>query len=502
MKQTGKGAVILPHGVLFRGNAEGTIREKLIKKGWIKGIIGLPTNLFYGTGIPACVIVLDKEDTSRRTGIFMIDASKGFKKDGNKNRLRSQDVHKIVDTFNKNLEIDKYSKMVTYSEIETNEYNLNIPRYIDSRSDEDIQDLYAHLNGGIPSADIENLKEYWDVFKTLKEELFELSAKDGYYNAKIESNEIKSFILNHDEFSKFRGDVFALYRKWDHYETFYNLETSFKPKELIYVLSEDLLARFKDVKLISKYDIYQILMDYWAETMQDDCYMLAIDGWEIGSKVRELVPSKDKNGKNVYKETHDFEFNKIRYVADLIPPKLLINKYFQTEQKTIDKLQTKLDSASSELESFIEENSGEDGLLEDGKTDKGSISKASITNRLKITKDKDEIKALKECKKLIDVESDAKKELKDAVDKLNLTVFKKYPTLVIEDIKEIVIEDKWLNHITSQIDEEINRVTTSLANRIKTLEERYTEPLKDIEIEVNKLSLNVENHLKAMGLSW
>ncbi|MDX9960863.1 MAG: type I restriction endonuclease subunit M, partial [Aliarcobacter sp.] len=293
-----------------------------------------------------------------------------------------------------------------------------------------------------------------------------------------------------------------LYRKWDHYETFYNLETSFKPKELIYVLSEDLLARFKDVKLISKYDIYQILMDYWAETMQDDCYMLAIDGWEIGSKVRELVPSKDKNGKNVYKETHDFEFNKIRYVADLIPPKLLINKYFQTEQKTIDKLQTKLDSASSELESFIEENSGEDGLLEDGKTDKGSISKASITNRLKITKDKDEIKALKECKKLIDVESDAKKELKDAVDKLNLTVFKKYPTLVIEDIKEIVIEDKWLNHITSQIDEEINRVTTSLANRIKTLEERYTEPLKDIEIEVNKLSLNVENHLKAMGLSW
>jgi type I restriction enzyme M protein len=502
MKQTGKGAVILPHGVLFRGNAEGTIREKLIRKGWIKGIIGLPANLFYGTGIPACIIVLDKENAQSRTGIFMIDASKGFKKDGNKNRLRSQDVHKIVDTFNKSLEIDKYSKTVTYSDIETNEYNLNIPRYIDSSSDEDIQDLYAHLNGGIPDADIENLKEYWDVFKNLKEELFEANIKTGYSNAKIESTEIKSFILNHYEFKKFSDDVFELYIKWDHFDTFYNLETSFKPKELIYIISEDLLAKFKDIKLISKYDIYQILMDYWAETMQDDCYMLSIDGWLVGSKVRELIPSKDKNGKNVYKETHDFEFNKIRYVADLIPPKLLINRYFETEQKAIDELQSKLDSASSELESYIEENSGEDGILEDAKTDKGSISKTSVANRLKVTKDKDEIKALKECKELIENEAKLKKELKDAVDELNLIVFKKYPTLSIEDIKIIVIEDKWLNNISSQIKDEINRVTTSLANRIKTLEERYNEPLKTIENDVNKLSSKVENHLKAMGLSW
>ena len=200
MKSTGKGAVILPHGVLFRGNAEGTIREKLIRKGWIKGIIGLPANLFYGTGIPACIIVLDKENAKARTGIFMIDASKGFKKDGNKNRLRSQDVHKIVDTFNKQTQTDKkYSQMVSYSDIEANEYNLNIPRYIDSSKDEDIQDLYAHLNGGIPNADIENLKKYWDVLASLKDELFEESNIDGYSNAKIESLEIKSFILNHDE---------------------------------------------------------------------------------------------------------------------------------------------------------------------------------------------------------------------------------------------------------------------------------------------------------------
>lgn len=606
MKSTGKGAVILPHGVLFRGNAEGTIREKLIKKGWIKGIIGLPANLFYGTGIPACIIVLDKENATSRTGIFMIDASKGFKKDGNKNRLRSQDVHKIVDTFNKQLQIDKYSKMVTYSDIEVNEYNLNIPRYIDSSESEDIQDLYAHLNGGIPNNDIENLKEYWSVFETLKDELFEPSDIDGYSNVKIESNEIKSFILNHSEFHKFRDDVFELYRSWDHFETLYNLQSgSFKPKELIVTLSEDLLDKFKEVKLISKYDIYQILMDYWADIMQDDCYMISFEGWEVGNKVRELIPTKGKDGKNKYKEVHDFEFNKVRYVADLISPQLLINKYFQTEQKAIDELQSNLDVVSSELENLTDENSGEDGIfqsiskkgeaqeaiseyfdliankyfkedylqkkdnklklealnvllieknedyrIQSLKNSKGNITKKAVESKIKeigknsnesnvylewietsneINKVKkeiknideklsheidklilnnpeadyaEEIKTIQSYLELLDKESKLKSEAKEKIAELNLKVFKKYPSLSIEDIKFIVIEDKWLKHISTEIDNEINRVTTSLANRIKTLEERYKEPLKHIENEVNDLGSKVENHLKAMGLSW
>lgn len=502
MKSTGKGAVILPHGVLFRGNAEGSIREKLIKKGWIKGIIGLPANLFYGTGIPACIIVLDKENAASRSGIFMIDASKGFMKDGNKNRLRSQDVHKIVDTFNKQLEVEKYSRMVPSSEIEANDYNLNIPRYIDSSEAEDIQDLYAHLNGGIPDADIENLKEYWDVFQTLKDELFEASQTKGYSKAKIASSEVKSFILQSREYDSFREGVFGLYGMWDHRQTLHELEKGFHPKELIRTLSEDLLEKFKPVKLISPYDIYQILMDYWAQTMQDDCYMLSIDGWEVGNKVRELIPAKDKNGKNVYKEAHDFEFNKARYVADLIPPMLLIAKYFQAEQKAIDDLQSRLDTATSELESFIDENSGEEGLLEEAKNDKGNINKKSIDARLKESTDDEEIKALKECKKRIEAEAKAKKALKIATDALSLAVFKKYPTLSVDEIKTLVIEEKWLSHITTQIEEEISRVTTSLANRIKTLEDRYDEPLKEIEHATEVLSHKVEQHLKAMGLSW
>ncbi len=150
LKSNGKGAIILPHGVLFRGNAEAEIRKRIVGRGYIKAIIGLPANLFYGTGIPACIVVLDKENAHARTGVFMIDASKGFVKDGNKNRLRAQDIHKIVDAFTRQLAIDKYSRMVPLAEIEKNDFNLNIPRYIDSSEPEDLQDIEAHLKGGIP----------------------------------------------------------------------------------------------------------------------------------------------------------------------------------------------------------------------------------------------------------------------------------------------------------------------------------------------------------------
>ena len=160
LKSTGKGAVILPHGVLFRGHAEAEIRQNLIERKWIKGIIGLPANLFYGTGIPACIIVMDKEAADQREGVFMVDASDGFLKDGNKNRLREQDIHKIVDVFNRQWELEKYSRLVPFEEIEQNEYNLNLPRYIDSQEEEDKQDLKGHLKGGIPQADLDALQEY------------------------------------------------------------------------------------------------------------------------------------------------------------------------------------------------------------------------------------------------------------------------------------------------------------------------------------------------------
>ncbi|SFD65119.1 type I restriction system adenine methylase (hsdM) [Chitinophaga sp. CF118] len=216
LKANGKGAIILPHGVLFRGGAEGEIRKNLINKGYIKGIIGLPANLFYGTGIPACIIVIDKENAAKRKGIFMIDAGKEFMKDGNKNRLREQDIHKIVDVFNKQSEVAKYSRMVLLEEISDakNDYNLNIPRYIDGQEEEDIQDIEAHLLGDIPNVDIEALENYWSVYPTLKKELFSASKRKKYSKLKIAKEEINTVIFSHPEFETFSQEMNAIFAAW------------------------------------------------------------------------------------------------------------------------------------------------------------------------------------------------------------------------------------------------------------------------------------------------
>src|SRR6266481_5078123 len=213
LKSTSKGACVLPHGVLFRGNAEADIRRSLVRKGYIKGIIGLPPNLFYGTGIPACIVVIDKQDSHARKGIFMIDASDGFIKDGPKNRLRAQDIHKIVDAFTKRLEIPKYSRMVSVEEIEKNEFNLNLPRYIDSQQAEDLQDIEGHLRGGIPVRDVEALTSYWKVCPKLRDVLFKAN-RPGYLDLAVEKSAIKSTIYDHTEFSTFAAGMNAHFKVW------------------------------------------------------------------------------------------------------------------------------------------------------------------------------------------------------------------------------------------------------------------------------------------------
>jgi type I restriction enzyme M protein len=298
LKSNGKGAIILPHGVLFRGHKEADIRRNLIQRGLIKGIIGLPPNLFYGTGIPACIVVIDKENASVRTGIFMIDASKGYIKDGNKNRLREQDIHKIVDVFNRQLEVSRYSRMVSVSEIasSTNEYNLNIPRYIDSSEPEDLHDLDAHLLGGIPNRDLDALESYWKVFPSLRAELFESNGRAGYRQARIESQHVKATILKHPEFSAYSKKVTEMFQAWHdvHQPKVKALKEGLKPKVVIGVLSEDLLEKFAALPLLNNYDVYQRLMDYWAETMQDDVFLIGSEGWMEASKPRAVVENKER----------------------------------------------------------------------------------------------------------------------------------------------------------------------------------------------------------------
>ena len=374
LKSTGKAAVILPHGVLFRGNAEADIRRNLVRRGFIKGIIGLPPNLFYGTGIPACIIVIDKENAPTRKGIFMIDASKGYRKDGNKNRLREQDIRKIVDVFNGQVEIPRYSRMVPLSEIETNDYNLNIPRYIDSSEPEDLHDLEAHLRGGLPQRDVDALQPYWDVFPSLRETLFAPGDRAGYLATRLEPHRVKATIEENSDFRTYAARVHGVFHEWwdAHASRLYALEKGCRPREGIQTLADDLLDRFAGLPLLDKYDVYQQLMDYWDETMQDDMYLIAAEGWVDAASPRLIVTKKKTaNDGKAIKETADLTIGRKKYKMDLLPPALLVARCFVSEQAHIEALQIKADEASRNLEEFVEEHRGEEEVLEDAVNDLG-----------------------------------------------------------------------------------------------------------------------------------
>lgn len=630
LKSTGKGAVILPHGVLFRGNAEANIRENLIKQGYIKGIIGLPANLFYGTGIPACIIIIDKEHAQKAvskfdegdenlpkiTGrpIFMIDASKGFIKDGNKNRLRSQDIHKIVDVFNKGILLEGFSRLVPLDAIAANDYNLNIPRYIDSSEPEDLHDLSAHLQGGIPNRDIDALEHYWQVFPSIRATLFK-PAREGYSHGMIEASKVKSSILAHQEFKDFAARSLIPFKQWIPQAKLKEIKVGDNPKSFIFNISENLLNAYANSDLLSKYDIYQILMDYWADNMQDDVYVLAQDDWQAGNILRILVPMKDEKGKDKYQEQHDFVLDKKRYKGELIPAPLVIKRYFSSEQARIDELKAKFDTIQSEMQQLLEEHGAEDMALEalqdgDKKPSKAAITEcvlgweeavviefnrplseqlksayskieetleaqasyeaqqAEILNPLRNAKNKltkgevnkrikaltgtaetetlmvlteyigclDEVaKAKKQHKvlveqriqfiqealanfadeetinnlqlayqyhKLSEDESSISSQIKELEKALCQLLIKKYPDIPLGEIKDIVVDDKWLATIQTNIQAEIERVTQYLANRVKELEERYSIPLPTLTKSVDDLSNKVADHLKAMGLEW
>lgn len=500
LKTTGKGAIILPHGVLFRGNVEADIRKRIVQQGFIKGIIGLPANLFYGTGIPACIIVLDKEDSATRQGIFMIDASKGFIKDGNKNRLRERDIHKVVDVFNKHQEIPKYSRLVPIREIVDKDFNLNIPRYIDSTEAEDIQDISAHLQGGLPNSDIDDLSRYWEVFPGIRNILFGPADRAGYSILKIAKSEIQQAIFGHSEFASFIKSVDTLFGSWKekHSPELDGLKIGDHPRALIENLSESLLETFGNARLLDAYDVYQSLMSYWQETMQDDVYMIISDGWVVASKPRLIVDDKTKGGR----EKPDFTIGKQKFKADLVPKELIISQFFSAEQANIETLVSAVSSIQQSLEELREEHTGEDGLLS-AVADEGKITKSGLTDRLKeIKTDKEaaeEQRVISEYLKLLDKESEAIRKVRDAEKQLETLVANRYAKLTEKEIKTLVVEHKWLAALDTEVHSELDRVSQSLTGRIKQLAERYATPLPDLTAEVEELSAKVAEHLKKMG---
>lgn len=542
LKSTGKAVVVMPHGVLFRGNAEGEIRKEIIGRGYIKGIIGLPANLFYGTGIPACLIVIDKENTATRTGIFMIDAAKGFVKDGPKNRLRHQDVHKIVDVFEKRTEIAGYSRMVPVADIMSpqNGGNLNLPRYIDSAEAEDLQDIEAHLKGGIPAADINALSRFWEAMAGLRDALFAAHARPGYLSAIPAPAEVRGAIMLHPDFVALTARLDQVFAEWRdaNLATMRNYGPGQHPKDLIHSLSEDLLNRFNAAPLLDGYDAYQHIMTYWADTMQDDAYQLTSDGWDAAKVMREIIKVKDGD-KMVWPEPPDMILKAGRgqrgFVAEVVPPPLIVTRFFADEKAALDVLEAAVEDVEQRMTELDEEHSGEDGLLAECRTAKGKLTAALLKARRKeLASELDagffkrydkvakkgglddaiktefveaipeflEMFAIDDMLRLIEKQSAKASAAKEAKIKLDVQTVAKYPKLTDEEVKALVVEDKWIASMEAAINGERDRIAQALTGRIKTLVERYAEPLPTITQRAERLEAKVADHLKVMGFTW
>jgi len=424
----------------------------------------------------------------------MVDASNGFLKDGNKNRLRDMDIHKMVDVFNKRLEIAGYSRMIGVEEIEKNDFNLNIPRYIDNQQVEDTQDIAAHLQGGIPSADVDALQPYWKVCPQLKAHLFK-DNRPNYLDLAVTKQDIKTSIYQHPEFTGFIDSMNTLFSDWQQRSatTLKNLQTGCHPKTIIFELAENLLNHYTDKPLIDKYDVYQHLMDYWAATMQDDCYLIAADGW-VANTYRVIEIKKNKQGKTIK------EVDK-GWACDLVPKGLIVQRYFSEQQTEIDEHYTELETKAAQMAELEEEHGGDEGLY----SELIKVNKANVITHAKEIKDDeqalDELNALKEWLIVYAQEAELKKTIKRLESELDALCLAKYPTLSEAEIKTLVVDDKWLATLSEAIHGEMDRISQALTQRVKQLAERYEAPLPQLTAEVDVLAAKVETHLSKMGFA-
>ncbi|EJB84352.1 type I restriction-modification system subunit M [Helicobacter pylori] len=496
LKDTGKGAVILPHGVLFRGNAEGVIRKNLLLKGYIKGVIGLAPNLFYGTSIPACVIVLDKENACARKGVFMIDASKDFKKDGNKNRLRDQDVQKMIDTFNAYKEIPYYSKMVSLEEISANDYNLNIPRYIAAKQELE-KDLFALINSPsyLPKNEIKAYAPYFQVFKELKNTLFKKSDKEGYYALKTECENIKDYITQSLEYQTFHASVLSAFESLDLFTTFNDLEPGFNPKTLIESVCSKVLKEFEKVGILDKYGVYQLFKDYYNEVLQDDWFLISFNGFESAKELRKLNPLKDKNKKANYLEEPDFIIQKTYYKSDLIPKNLIKQRFFEKELIELEALENALNEKEALLDEFIEEHSNEEGLFDGLK-----INESVLKKELKNATDLEDKQILKTALEWLEAKNKALKMKNKAYEELELKAFHQYKNLEINEIKDLIIKDKWLNSLKNALENKIQKRINAFISTLNEIISSYSNSLLELDKEVKESESKVLEHLKDLGI--
>lgn len=472
LKGDGIMTIVLPHGVLFRGGEEGTIRKNLIEKNNIDTIIGLPANIFFGTGIPTIIMVLKKkkEDTS----ILFVDASKGFAKVGKNNVLRSRDIKKIVDVVIARKTEEKFSKLVSLDEIRKNDYNLNIPRYVDSSEEAETWDIYASMFGGIPKEELSRLDDYWKAFPSLKDALFKeenpsyVQLKEGGIDAIIsDSDEVKAF---KDSYKEKFSDL-ETFLKTELIEGIDNENIS-KEEETI---ARELFSRLENIPIIDKYTAYQILDDNW-KIIQQDVESLQTEGLKALSQVDPETVMKKKDGK-------DQEIV-VGEKGHIIPFSLVQETHLSSELKDLKNMENELASITSRYEELLEEIPEDEKEKDFVNEDKDSFVLAQVKKAIKAKDvDEDVLNVLKEVNKTAEREKELKSQIKKGNDSLQ-----KKTKAIIENLSEeealSLLGKKWFNPLIEQLSKLPEAIISDLSGKIKALSSKYETTLSDLDREI------------------
>ena len=472
LKPDGIMNIVLPHGVLFRGGEEGEIRKNLIENNKIDAIIGLPSNIFFGTGIPTIVMVLKQKRTN--DDVLIIDASKGFIKEGKNNKLRDADIKKIVDTFKNRLSIDKYSKVVSRDEIRQNDYNLNIPRYVDSSEKAESWDIYALMFGGIPEKELNDYKEYWDAFPTLRADLYS-KAGNSYYA--LNTDDVKGTIKNNKDVRAFIEEYKSAFKDFDaDLETILikNIDNiNISMAEIL--IGDEIFKRIADKPLVNAYEAYQLFSDEW-NTVSVDLEIIQTEGFEATKKVNPNMVSKKKDGKDV--EVQD------GWAGHIIPFSLVQDKLLYKEKKALDDKENRLLDIKSLYEELLEEFNEDEKEMDFITEDRDAFVNSEVIKASKNKELEEETVAkLKKVVDIIDEEKKLKKEIKTLNAELENETKKKIEELTNSEVIEL-LQYKWIEPIVKGLEVIPTRIIEGLSSKMDALVKKYELTFSDVEKEI------------------
>ena len=480
IKPDGIMTIVLPHGVLFRGGEEGEIRKNLIENNHIDTIIGLPANIFFGTGIPTIIMVLKQK--RENTDTLMVDASKGFIKEGKNNKLSASNIKRIVDTVIKRENIHKFSRVVSREEIRNNDYNLNIPRYVDSSEETESWDIYASMFGGIPVSEIAELKEYWDAFPELKNVLF--TDSDIPY-VEVATKDIKQTIKSHENVMQF-GQTFAnafqdfhSYLRTEWIENMNEIEIDKAENKV----SENIFIRLENIPLIDKYQAYQLLYNEWSK-IAVDLETIQSEGFEATKKVDPNFVIKKKNGKE--QEVQDGWIGHI-IPFELVQKEILSEQYYALKQK--ENRLAEIPSLYDEIIDSLTEEEKESEILND--SNDAFVAKG-VTNQLKelrkesaTEENKEFITKLVQYEELSQEEKELKKEIKKEATELHMLTKETIENLSDEMVYEL-LDKKWIDKLIKDINQLPDIIVNHIVTKIQMLQSKYATTYFEVESEIKE----------------